>query len=120
MSKIGKQELIIPSGVEFTVNGNTISAKGKEGTITKTFDPNFVEIAVVENKVDLKKKGNGKFASQIWGTWGSHIKSMLKGVETPFTKKLLIEGVGYKWEVKGTELNMSLGYSHPVAYCKSG
>lgn len=114
MSKIGKQELIIPAGVTVTVNGNTVTVKGKEGELVKTFDANKVSIEVVENQVKVSKKGNDKKATQLWGTWGSHIKTMIKGVETPFTKKLIIEGVGFKWEVKGSEVHMALGFSHPT------
>lgn len=114
MSKIGKQELIVPAGVTVTVTGDTVSVKGKGGELVKTYDARLVEIKVVDGKVTVTKKGNDKKASQLWGTMASHIKNMLKGVETPFTKKLLIEGVGYKWEIKGTEVVLALGFSHPV------
>lgn len=114
MSKIGKQELIIPAGVTVTVSGNTITIKGKGGELTKTFDVRLVAVNVDGSKVTVTKKGTDKKASQLWGTIASHIKNMLKGVETPFAKKLLIEGVGYKWEVKGTEVVLALGFSHPI------
>jgi large subunit ribosomal protein L6 len=114
MSKIGKQELTIPSGVTVTVNGNVVSVKGKGGELVKAFDSNVVKVNIDGTKVTVAKIGNGKFASQLWGTMASHIKNMIKGVDTPFAKKLLIEGVGYKWDVKGTDLNLALGFSHPV------
>lgn len=114
MSKIGKQEFIIPAGVSITVSGNTLTVKGKEGTITKNFDASKIAFNVDGDKATVSKLGNGKQANQLWGTWGSHLKSMLKGVETPFTKKLIIEGVGFKWEVKGNTVHMSLGFSHPT------
>lgn len=114
MSKIGKQELVIPAGVTVTVSGNKVTVKGKGGELSKTFDERLVAISVVDGKVTVTKKGNDKKASQLWGTMASHVKNMLKGVETPFAKKLLIEGVGYKWEVKGTDVVLALGFSHPV------
>jgi large subunit ribosomal protein L6 len=114
MSKIGKQELVIPTGASVTVSGNTVTVKGKGGELTKTFDEKLVVINIAEGKVTVSKKGGDKKASQLWGTMAAHIKNMLKGVETPFTKKLLVEGVGYKWEVKGTEVVLALGFSHPV------
>ena len=114
MSKIGKQELVIPAGVTVTVSGNKVTVKGKGGELSKTFDERLVAISVVDGKVTVTKKGNDKKASQLWGTMASHVKNMLKGVETPFAKKLLIEGVGYKWEVKGAEVVLALGFSHPV------
>ncbi len=114
MSKIGKQELIIPTGATVTVSGTTITAKGKLGEIKREFDASKVNVEVVENQVKVSKRGNDKKASQLWGTIAAHVKGMLIGVETGFAKKLLIEGVGYKWEVKGDEVLMALGFSHPV------
>jgi large subunit ribosomal protein L6 len=114
MSKIGKQELAIPAGVTVTATGNTVTVKGKGGELSKSFDGKVVSIKVEEGKVTVAKIGKDKFASQLWGTIASHVKNMLKGVETPFTKKLLVEGVGYKWEVKGTDVVLALGFSHPV------
>lgn len=114
MSKIGKQELVIPAGVTVTVSGNTITIKGKGGELVKTFDTRLVDVKVVDGKVFVSKKGTDKKASQLWGTMAAHVKNMLTGVETPFTKKLLIEGVGFKWEVAGKEVKLALGFSHPV------
>lgn len=114
MSKIGKQELLIPSGVTVTVVNDSVTVKGKEGEIAKKFDNQKVSINVDGDKVTFVKKGNDKKANQLWGTWASHVKSMIKGVETPFTKKLIIEGVGFKWEVKGDTVSLALGFSHPV------
>lgn len=114
MSKIGKQELIIPAGVTVTVTGDSLTVKGKEGTISRNFDNNKVSIEVSENMAKVVKKGNDKKANQLWGTWASHLKGMIKGVETPYVKKLIVEGVGYKWEVKGDTVHLALGFSHPV------
>lgn len=114
MSKIGKQELVIPAGVTVSVNGDNVTVKGKLGEISRNFDASKVDISVSENNVNVSPKNKDKKSQALWGTWAAHIKGMLKGVETPFTKKLIVEGVGYKWEVKGTDVNLSLGYSHPV------
>lgn len=114
MSKIGKQELIVPAGVTVTVEDNSVTVKGKAGELKKTFDGRVLSVNLADNKVTVVKKGSDKKASQLWGTVAAHIKNMLKGVETPFVKKLLIEGVGYKWEVKGTDVVLALGFSHPV------
>lgn len=114
MSKIGKQELAIPNSITVTVNGDVITVKGKGGELKKQYNANLVGINVAEGKVTFSKLGNDKKASQMWGTVASHVKNMIKGVETPFTKKLLIEGVGFKWDVKGTDVQLALGFSHPV------
>ena len=118
MSKIGKQELIIPAGTTFSVNGNTITIKGKAGELVKTFDAKLVDVNSTDGKVTVTRKGGDKKAHQLQGTMAAHIKNMLKGVETPYTKKLLVEGVGFKWELKagtsGSDVHLALGFSHPV------
>ncbi len=114
MSKIGKQELIIPAGVTVVVSGNTISVKGKGGELKKTFDNRTVSVNVAEGKATVSKIGKDKYASQLWGTIAAHVKNMIAGVEKPFERKLLIEGVGYKWEVAAKDVKLALGFSHPV------
>ncbi len=114
MSKIGKQELLIPAGTTVTVSGTTITVKGKLGEVKREFDAGKVNVEVVDGQVKVSKKGNDKKASQLWGTIAAHVKGMIIGVETGFTKKLLVEGVGYKWEVKGSDVHFALGFSHPV------
>jgi large subunit ribosomal protein L6 len=114
MSKVGKQILNIPAGVTTVISGNTITVKGKLGEIKRNFDNSKIEIVVEGNTVTFKKKGTGKQSSQLWGTYASHVKNMMKGVSEGFTKKLLVEGVGFKWEVAGTDVKLALGFSHPV------
>ena len=114
MSKIGKQELVIPAGVTVAVSGSTVSVKGKGGELKRTFDTSVVQVTVADGKATVAKVGKDKQASQLWGTAASHIKNMIAGVEKPFERKLLIEGVGYKWEVKGKDVQLALGFSHPV------
>ncbi len=117
MSRIGKQEILIPSGVKVTESasgtGSTFTVVGPKGTVTKNFrdDINFV---VTDKNITLTPKRNDKFSRALWGTYASHIKNMIEGVEKPYQKKLILEGVGFKSEVKGKEMNFSLGFSHPV------
>lgn len=113
MSRIGKQEILIPAGIKVVQNGNTISVTGPKGTISKFFRDD-ITIAITDKNVTLNIKRNDKFSKSLWGTYASHIKNMIKGVETPYQKKLILEGVGFKSEVKGKELNFALGFSHPV------
>ena len=114
MSKIGKQELSIPAGVTVTVANGVITVKGKGGELKRTFDERVVTVNVTDGKVTVTKKGSDKKASQLWGTVAAHIKNMIAGVEKPFERKLLVEGVGYKWEVAGKDVKLALGFSHPV------
>ncbi len=113
MSRIGKQEIVIPAGVKVTQNGDVLTVTGPKGALTKTFrDDIAITIAADTIKLDIKR--NDKFSKSLWGTYAAHIKNMIQGVQTPYSKKLILEGVGYKSEVKGKVFNFALGFSHPV------
>ena len=113
MSRIGKQEIQIPKGVEVTKDGPILKVVGPKGTLTKTFRDD-ITINIAAGLITLNIKRNDKFSRSLWGTYASHIKNMIQGVETPYQKKLILEGVGFKSEVKGKEFNFALGFSHPV------
>ena len=113
MSRIGKQEILIPAGVKVTQSGNVLTVTGPKGTISRTFKDD-ITITVTEKVITLNIKRNDKFSKSLWGTYASHIKNMIEGVEKPYQKKLILEGVGFKSEVKGKELHFALGFSHPV------
>jgi len=113
MSRVGKQEILIPSGVEVSKVGPVLTVKGPKGTLTKNFRDE-ITITIADGKITLNTNRNDKFSRSLWGTYASHIKNMVKGVETPFVKKLILEGVGFKSEVKGKEFVFALGFSHPV------
>lgn len=113
MSRIGKQEIQIPKGVKVTKSGDILTVVGSKGTLTKVFRDDIV-INIAESLITLNAKRNDKFSKSLWGTYASHIKNMIRGVETPYQKKLILEGVGFKSEVKGKELVFALGFSHPV------
>lgn len=113
MSRIGKQEIVIPAGVEVTQSGDTFTVKGPKGTLTKVFRDD-ITIKIADKVITLNLKRNDKFSKSLWGTYASHIKNMIAGVQTPYQKKLILEGVGYKSEVKGKDFHFALGFSHPV------
>jgi large subunit ribosomal protein L6 len=113
MSRIGKQEILIPSGVKVTQAGGVITVAGPKGTLSKTFRDD-ITIFVTDKNVTLNIKRNDKFSKSLWGTYASHIKNMVAGVQTPYQKKLILEGVGFKSEVKGKDFHFALGFSHPV------
>ncbi len=114
MSRIGKQEVVIPSGTEVTLDNGTLTVKGPKGTLSRTFR-NEVAIIIDGGKVTFKQEAAGGFAYALWGTYASHVKNMITGVNTPYVKKLILEGVGFKSEVKGKNLDLALGFSHPVS-----
>ncbi|MFA5751379.1 MAG: 50S ribosomal protein L6 [Candidatus Paceibacterota bacterium] len=113
MSRIGKQEIQIPSGVKVSMTGGILEVSGSKGTLKKSFRDDIV-IKITDSVITLNAKRNDKFSKALWGTYASHIKNMIKGVETPYVKKLILEGVGFKSEVKGKEIHFALGFSHPV------
>jgi len=113
MSRIGKQQLIIPAGVEVTLANNAVTVKGPKGTLVRAVRDE-IEITIANNTVTSAPRRNDKFSRALWGTYMSHISNMIQGVVTPYEKKLIVEGVGFKWEVKGDTLALALGFSHPV------
>ncbi|MDQ5922930.1 MAG: large subunit ribosomal protein [Patescibacteria group bacterium] len=113
MSRIGKQIIEIPAGVTVTKSNDILKVAGPKGTLEKSFRDD-ITIKIEGNTITLDKKRNDKFSKALWGTYASHIKNMIAGVQTPYVKKLILEGVGYKSEVKGKEFVFALGFSHPV------
>ena len=113
MSRIGKQEIQIPAGVKVTQSGNVITVVGPKGTLNKVFRDD-ITITISDKNITLNIKRNDKFSKSLWGTYASHIKNMVKGVNDGFEKKLILEGVGYKSQVSGNKLVLALGFSHPV------
>jgi large subunit ribosomal protein L6 len=115
MSRIGKQNIIIPDKTEVALNNGNLSVKGPKGEISRYFKDS-VEITInsVDKAVTLLPKRNDLATKALWGTYASHISNMITGVNTPFMKKLIIEGIGYKAEVQGKNLNLNLGFSHPI------
>jgi large subunit ribosomal protein L6 len=113
MSRIGKQEIAIPSGVKVSQNGVVVTVVGPKGTLSKNFRDD-ITITIGEKSITLVPKRNDKFSNSLWGTYASHLKNMIAGTQTPYQKKLILEGVGYKSEVKGKDFVFALGFSHPV------
>lgn len=113
MSRIGKKVISIPAGVEVKLDNTTFTVKGSQGTLTKEFKKD-IEITVTPTEITLSPKVATLANKALWGTYSSHIQNMVKGVTAPFVKKLILEGIGYKSEVKGTNLVLALGFSHQV------
>jgi large subunit ribosomal protein L6 len=114
MSRVGKQVIAIPAGTEVTLVNGMVSVKGPKGSLTRPVLDN-VAIAIEGAEIRLEPKRNDGFTKALWGTYASHLKNMVQGVNTPFVKKLILEGVGFKSEVKGKNLDLALGFSHPVS-----
>lgn len=114
MSRIGKQTVIIPTGTEAKLVGTVFSVKGPKGTLTRNF-PGDVTLHINGNEITFTpNKVGDRTVNALWGTYASHVKNMIIGVNEGYAKKLVLEGVGFKSDVAGNNLNLALGFSHPV------
>lgn len=113
MSRIGKQPVRVPQKVKVAVSGQTVSVEGPKGKLAKTFNP-AAKIALAEGEIRLAPADNSRFANAMYGTARSIIAGMVKGVSEGYTKELEIQGVGFKATLKGKQLDLALGYSHPI------
>jgi large subunit ribosomal protein L6 len=115
MSRIGKHPVTIPQGVTVEVAGQTLTCKGKLGTLKLPLSSE-ITAAVEAGKVVLKPKTETKRARMHWGTMRATVNNMVNGVSKGFTKNLEIEGVGYRAAVQGKNLVLQLGFSHDVVF----
>ncbi len=115
MSRIGKNPVVLPAGVKVTVNGQNVEADGKLGHLSMTVHPE-VKAELVEGKVVVQPLSNSFLSRSIWATTRTLINNMVKGVSEGYTKKLEIQGVGYRAQVQGQDLVMQLGFSHEIRY----
>lgn len=113
MSRIGKKIINVAPKTEVSFSDGTLSVKGPLGELSRIFKPE-IKIEVGDGTISLNPRRNSLDVLALWGTYASHIINMISGVHKPFEKKLVVEGIGYKSDVKGDELVMSLGFSHPV------
>ena len=113
MSRIGKQPVPIPDKVKVDIKDSTVNVEGPKGKVRKTFAP-VVTITVADKKVVVAPIGETRFANAMYGTARSIIAGMVKGVTVGFSKDLEIQGVGFKAVLKGKQLDLALGYSHPI------
>jgi len=113
MSKVGKQIIQIPEKVEVSLQEGVFTVKSGPSILTKIFKP-IIDVKINGKEITLSPKAEDVFTRSLWGTYASHIKNMIEGVTRGYTKKLILEGVGFKSEVKGKDLVFALGFSHPV------
>ncbi len=115
MSRIGKHPVVVPSGVQATIEGQQITVKGKLGQLAlKVIED--IGVKLDGGRITVAPRNETKRARVMWGTTRTLIDNMVTGVEKGFTKTLEINGVGYRAAVEGSDLVLALGYSHPVRY----
>jgi large subunit ribosomal protein L6 len=115
MSRIGKYPVRIPSGVEVLLSDQTLTAKGKLGTLNLLVSSE-VDASIVDDTVTIAPKSETKQSRAMWGTTRALVNNMVTGVSTGFSVNLEITGVGYRAQVQGNTLNLQLGYSHDIPF----
>lgn len=113
MSRLGKQPIALPSGVEVTFADGVLTVKGPKGTLSREVK-DAVAVKIEDNTITLSPVEGHDDAPALWGTYAAHANNMVTGVTEGFEKKLEIEGVGYRAEMKGNTLVLNVGFSHPV------
>lgn len=113
MSRLGKQPITIPQGVTCVFANGVLTVKGPKGELSRSFKDG-ITLTVDGNTITLVPREETNENRALWGTYAAHIHNMIKGVTEGFTKKLEIEGVGYRAEVQGSKIKLSVGFSHPV------
>ena len=113
MSRIGKLPIEVPSGVDVKIDGTTVTVKGKKGELSRTFQP-CLEIKQEGDVITVAPKDDERETNAFWGLTRTLINNMVIGVSEGFEKKLELVGVGYRASLKGRDLELQLGFSHPV------
>lgn len=115
MSRVAKEPISLPQGVEFSQSGMTVSVKGSKGTLSMELNSE-VEVSQDEAVLNIKPRSRSRFATAVAGTTRALLANMVHGVTDGFEKKLELRGVGYRAQAQGSKLNLTLGFSHPVVY----
>ena len=115
MSRIGKEPINFSANVDVSLNGNKINIKGSKGE-SFYITPDCIHVEVKENQIVVSRGDDKKFSKAMFGTVRSLISNMIVGVTEGYKKNLIIEGVGYKAQLKGNEIVLSLGFSHDIVY----
>lgn len=115
MSRIGNKAIIVPEGVEVKIDGKHISVKGPKGTLEREIHKN-ISVEMKDNTIEVKRINDEPANRSLHGLTRTLINNMITGVTHEFSKELQINGVGYRVAKQGNNLNLTLGYSHPVIF----
>ena len=115
MSRIGNKPITVPAGVEVKIEGQHISVKGPKGTLERDINPE-ISMKLEGTELTVSRSGEDRRNKSLHGLTRTLINNMINGVQTEYTRTLEINGVGYRVQKQGNDLNLSLGYSHPVIY----
>src|SRR3989338_6970920 len=113
MSRLAKKPIQIPEKVEVTLGGDTLTVKGPVGTLSRTV-PSAVSVLIKDGGITVTPKNDTLTTKELLGTTVAHVRNMIQGSREPFVKKLIVEGIGFKADIKGSEIVLSLGFSHQI------
>lgn len=113
MSRIGKQPIPVPSGVEVKIDGSTLVVKGPKGELTQTFS-DIISITLDDGVINVTRPDESRTARSLHGLTRTLVANMVTGVSEGYAKNLEIVGVGYRAALKGNDIELQLGFSHPV------
>ena len=113
MSRLGKQPIEIPKGVEVTLEGGVLTVKGPKGTLSEKIRK-VIEVKIENETITVNPLKETIEARALWGTYAALIRNMVKGVTDGYAKVLEVEGVGYRADAQGQKLTLNVGFSHPV------
>ena len=115
MSRIGNKPITVPDGVEVKIDGQHITVKGQKGTLERTIEPE-ITMKLEDKVLTVSRSSEDRRVKSLHGLTRTLINNMILGVQNEFTRELEINGVGYRVQKQGNNLNLSLGYSHPVIF----
>src|SRR5229473_4275828 len=115
MSRIGRMPVVLDKGVKAILSGGVLAVEGPKGKLQTRVAPGYL-IEIGDNRIEVKRPGDAPEQRAVHGLMRKLVANMVEGVSKGFTRVLEINGVGYRAEVKGNVINMTLGYSHPIVY----
>lgn len=115
MSRIGNKPITVPAGVEVKIDNKHVSVKGPKGTLERDIEPE-ISMKLEGNVLTISRDSDERRSKSLHGLTRTLINNMINGVQQEFTRELQINGVGYRVQKQGNDLNLSLGYSHPVIF----
>ena len=115
MSRIGNKPIVVPAGVTVTIDGQKVTVKGSKGTLEKEIHKN-ISVSMENNTIKVTRPNDEALNKSLHGLTRTLINNMINGVEKEYTRELQINGVGYRAQKQGNNLNLTLGYSHPVIF----
>ena len=115
MSRIGNKPIAVPAGVEVKIDGQHITVKGPKGTLEREIHKN-ISVTMEDNTIKVTRPNDEALNRSLHGLTRTLISNMIEGVEKEYTRELQINGVGYRAQKQGNNLNLTLGYSHPVIF----